>query len=194
MQKSDRADSRVHRPTTAARFNRRPGAIQPDVADFRLARSRAVINFPARHQTATDAAPQRQIKNRIATNASAVERLAESSHVAVVVNESGRAGQLLKPVSQIEIRPARDLMGAADFPCPPIHRPAETDTHRFHRVLPAQFSNRLLDLLANPNRTPGRLDRELAAFVNCPAPVAKDELQLGAADFYAESAQMRTES
>ena len=67
----------------------------------------------------------------------------------------------------------------------PQLRPTEANTDGFDFSARSQLGNRPLDLATNSPGTMGSLYHEPAAGVNVAVRVAKDELQLGAADFNA---------
>lgn len=103
------------------------------MTDFRLARRRAMINFPVRHQPSADTASQGHIENRIGTSASATARFPERRHVRIIIHAHPRPGQFFQPDTQIKFRPTGNLMGATDFATLPIHRSAETHADRIYR-------------------------------------------------------------
>ena len=104
------ADSGVHRPPGAARFDNRPVPVQPHVADLRLSGLRAMINPAVHHQSATDAAAERDVKDRVKTHAGPVNRFPQSRYVRIVIHHYRGASHLSKPAAQVKFRPALNLV------------------------------------------------------------------------------------
>ncbi len=182
----ERADFGIDGPAGAAGFEDGSLAIQSRVADFGFAGRCAVVNATFQDESATDAAAECDVENRVGILACAVKRLAERGHIGVVVHEYGRVDESAQPATEIEFRPAFDLMRAANLSGAPIHRSAETDAggHGFggrHDLFEGGFQ-----LTADAGGALGGINGEAVALEDVSGGIAHDDLQLGAADFDAE--------
>ena len=182
----DGADFPVHGPTRAALFDDGSDLVEPHMPDLRFAGLCAVKNFPIHDQTAAHAAAERDIENWIAPLPCTAHRLAQRATIRVVVNQHGSPRALAQPVAEREIRPAFDLMGAADFPRAPVHRSAVAHAHRRDLVRVENVRECGFNLRANARAATRRVHVEAPALKNLRGLVAHEELQLGAADFDGE--------
>ncbi len=180
------ADFGVNRPTGAVRFDSRAGAVQSHMTDFRFAGCCAVVNSTVNYKPAAHAAAESDIKDRIRAGTRAVQRLAQSGYICIVVYENGRWYQPLKPPGQIKINPAFDLVGTADLSGLPIHRTAKADADSGRFGFGQNFFNRCFNLAAYSGCAQGRVHGKMPAQDDFCGGIANDDLQLRATDFDAE--------
>jgi hypothetical protein len=130
-----------------------------------------VINLSVHHQSAADAAAQSHVKHRIEPGARAVHRLAERPKIRVVIHKDGRLGQRRQANREREIRPAFNLVRAANPARLPIHRPAKADADGHRTDAFGQLGNDAFKLRANARAAAGSLDGEPMPFHDLRAPV-----------------------
>ena len=80
--------------------------------------------------------------------------------------------------------PAVDLVGKGNAPRPPVDRSAEADSHRLGRF--RKLRQRLFNVRQNAGCPQRRINVEPKAVDDAPVGVARDELQLGTANFDAQ--------
>ena len=170
-------------PPGASSLDNRSFAVQPHVADLRLARGRAVVDMAVFDQAPADAAAESDVKDRVETQARPVAGFPQGGNVGVVVHGHRHAGQLAQPGAEVKLRPPFDLVRAADLARFPIHRPAKAHTDCLDWPKAHQLGQAPPNLAANPFSAGGGLDLELAPLDDLPRLVAQDQLELGAADF-----------
>src|SRR6266849_2364361 len=119
-------------------------------------------NLAIDDQAPTDAAAERAIKYRVGSGACPAQPLAQSAGVRVVVHPHRQARERPQPLTQRKLRPAFDLVRAADATRPPVHRAAEAD---------------------GPRRG---IDRDAAPLADLERFVARNDLQLRAANLDAQ--------
>src|SRR5207249_9927744 len=123
------------------------------------------------------------VKNRIQSDACAVQCFTEGRRVRVVIDANGQSAERLQPVAQFEIRPAFDLMRATNLAGFPIHRSAETDPdgRRFRGW--NQLRQRRLDVFADTRATLGLVNRNSAPLEDLRRRIASYDLLFLAAAF-----------
>ena len=132
------------------------------------------------------AAAEGHVENRVVARPGAAQRFAQRRHVGIVVHRHRRPRELPQPAAQVKLRPALDLVRAADAAGLPIHRPAKTNAHLANPLPAQQLRQRLLNLLPDARRPPRPVNRQLPPRVNPPRRISPHELQLGAANFNPE--------
>src|SRR5213593_1709013 len=80
------SNSSIDRPAGATVFDDGAIFVEANVSDLGFARCRAMINMTINDQTATNAAAQCDVKNRIEVYATAMGCFAESAHVGIIVD------------------------------------------------------------------------------------------------------------
>jgi hypothetical protein len=180
------ADSGIDRPSRAAGFQQRPGAIQANMPDLRFSR-RARRDKPSRPRPVRRRrrCPKSR-KNRIEPDARAAHSLAQGAEICVVVNNYGRFRQRTQPRGQRKLRPPFNLVRTANAACLPIHRPAKPDSNRFRADMALASAGMIFSSCARMPAPPGRFDLESVPFQNARFFVADKDLEFGAADFDAE--------
>lgn len=180
------ANAPINRPTRAAVLNDCPRAIKAHMADFRFAGCRAMIYPAVDDEAAANAAAKRDVKNGIAPLPRSKQRFTKTRRVRVVINANRNAQKFKQPRPELKLRPAFDLMRATDFSDPPINRPAEADTDGANIFARGQLRNRRPNLLANARAAARLVHSATFAAKDFPVRIAKDQLQLRAADFDAK--------
>src|SRR5437660_12685286 len=97
------------------------------MSDFGFARRCAMINLSVGNQPSPYPAAQRDVKNRIETDAYPVQCLSQGRHVCVIIHFDRPSRKFFQPASEIKIRPAFNLVRTANLSGLPIHWPAEPD-------------------------------------------------------------------
>jgi hypothetical protein len=142
-----------------------------------LSRDRPVKNFAVNDESAPDAAAECDVKHRIEANSSPMPRFAERCHIRVVIDEDRSGYELANPAGQIELRPAFNLMRAANLSSFPIHRPAVSDADGLWFAASQHFRQSLFDLLSNPLGPRAGFNRQFLALNYFPGFIAGNKLQ-----------------
>ncbi len=180
------ANPRVDRPSGTTRFHRIAGLVQPQMTDLRLAGSGAMIDRAIDHETAAHAAAHVDPAHRVKAATRAAEHLGQRRRVGVILHLDRQARNLAKPIAQRKIRPALDLMRTTNRPRLMVDRPAKTHADRNRPLALDHRRQRRRNLPTDAFPALIRRDRQTFARVNGSPPVARNQLQLRAANLNAQ--------
>src|SRR5689334_1601516 len=103
-------NSLVHGPSCAAGLNDGSGFIQSEVAYFGFARRRAMPDRALGNKAAADAAPKRDVENRIMFAACSANGFRKSCGVGVIVHAHRHPRDLMHPTADFETSPTLDMV------------------------------------------------------------------------------------
>jgi len=175
----------IHRPTRTTLFHDDTAFIQADMADLCFAGNGAMVNILFDDEPTPHATAESDVKNRVRFFAGSEDCFGQRGGVRIVVHTHRNAGDFMHPGAKVEITPAFDMMGKADPAVPPINRTAEADPDGGDAMLVLVIIQRLRDLLANARAASLLQDLEATAIDDVRVNISQDNLQFGAADFYA---------
>jgi hypothetical protein len=148
------------------------------MANLRLARRSAVIDLSLHHAATSNATAQRHVKHRVAAHASAAPRFGQCRDVGIVIDSHRQLRHSCEPSSQIEIRPAFDLMRSRDATGAPIDGAAEADADGRGIPFRGQGQEPGLHLVANAGSAFGAIHVEAHALDDATCLIARNDLQL----------------
>ena len=145
-----------------------------------------MIDTPADYETATNATPQRYVKNRISTNTSAVQGFTERGHIRIVIDKYGKLCEFAQPSSKRKVRPTFNLMGTTDISIGPINWTAEPNADRRRAFAVQKRLQCSLDLLSNARAPKGRINRKALTSADATSAIACHDLKFRSTDLDAE--------
>jgi hypothetical protein len=182
------ADFLIDGPSGAAVLDDGSITIEPNMSNLSFSWHGSVENRTIVYESSANSAPERDVKDRVVTDARAGESFAKGCDIRVVINTHRTSQTFPSPIFEGEAGPALDLVRASNAAGFPIDGAPEADGRSHWLELVKHFVEGGTDLFADASGAAVTVDEETTALVDFQVLCARDDLKLGAAGFDAEKA------